>query len=33
LVGVAEAALYCAHRTIYMLRPSLLVTSPGMGAD
>ena len=31
--GVAEAALYCAHRTIYMLPPSLLVLSLGMGAD
>ena len=25
--GVAEAALYCAHRTIYMLPPSSLVIS------
>ena len=33
LEGVAEAALYCAHRTIYMLPPSLLVISLGMGAD
>jgi hypothetical protein len=31
--GVAEAALYCAYRTIYMLPPSLLVLSLGMGAD
>ena len=31
--GVAKAALYCAHRTMYMLPPSLLVTSSGMGAD
>jgi len=31
--GVAEAALYCAHRTIYMLPPILLVMSLGMGAD
>ena len=29
--GVAEAALYCAHRTIYMLPPSLLVISQGWG--
>jgi len=33
LEGVAEAALYCAHRTIDMLPPSLLVISLGMGAD
>ena len=33
LKGVAEAALYCAHRTIYMLSPSLLVMSLGMGTD
>ncbi len=31
--GVAEAALYCAHRAIYMFPPSLLVLSLGMGAD
>ncbi len=30
---VAEAALYCAHRTIYMLLPSLLGISSGMGPD
>jgi len=33
LGGVVEAALYCTHRMIYMLLPSLLVISPGMGAD
>jgi hypothetical protein len=33
LKGVAEAALYCAYRPIYMLPPGLLVMSQGMGAD
>ena len=33
LQGAAEAAFYCAHRTIYMFSPSLLVISLGMGAD
>ena len=33
LLGVAKTALNCAHRTIYMLPPSLLVISLGMGAD
>jgi hypothetical protein len=33
LEGAAKAALDCAHRTIYMLPPSLLVISLGMGAD
>jgi hypothetical protein len=32
-MGVAEAALYCAHQTIYMLPQSLLIISLGMGAD
>jgi hypothetical protein len=31
--GVAKAALYCAHRTIDMFLPSLLVLYLGMGAD
>jgi hypothetical protein len=31
--GVAQAALHCAHRTICMLPPSVLVFSLGMGAD
>ena len=29
--GVVEAALYCAHRTIKMLLPRLLVVSPRDG--
>jgi hypothetical protein len=31
LEGVAEAALYCAHRTTYMLPPSSLFISQGWG--
>jgi len=31
--GAAKSALECAHRTIYMLTPSLLVPSSGMGSD
>jgi len=31
--GVAKAALDCAHRTVYMLPPSLLDISLGMGGD
>ena len=27
LKGVAKAALYCAHRTIYMFPPKLLILS------
>ena len=33
LEGAAKAVLDCAHRTIYMLPPSSLVFSLGMGAD
>src|SRR3989440_9722635 len=31
--GSSQTVLNCAHRTIYMLLPSMLFLSSGMGAD